>query len=139
MWINQCEDISGYFGFVYQITNKLTGASYIGKKQYFRCLKKTVRGKKNRITVKVESDWRTYTSSSKHLNEDIEKFGLESFEFKILSNHTGKQELAFAEIREQWERDVVYAKFPDGSKMYYNRRIERINYSKEIAGLIKFV
>jgi len=96
------------FGFIYEITNKVNGKKYIGKKQCVRKIKrKPLKGKtRNRIDHK-ESDWKTYTSSSKELNEDIEKHGIENFEFRILKICGSKWELGYEEIKEQIARDVL--------------------------------
>jgi len=96
------------FGFIYEITNNITNKKYIGKKQCFnRVKKKPLKGyKKNRISKK-ESDWKSYTSSSKDLNEDIEKYGKENFTFKIIKVCNSKWALAYFEIKEQIERDVL--------------------------------
>jgi len=96
------------FGFIYYIENLLTGKYYIGKKQCNRRVKKKpLKGKtRNRISSK-ESDWKSYTSSSKELNEDIIKFGKESFMFKIIKVCGSKWELAYEEIKEQIKRDVL--------------------------------
>lgn len=105
------EDIYVYenmFGFVYLITNKITNKKYIGKKQCSRKIKrKPLKGKtRNRIDHK-ESDWKTYTSSSNELNEDIAKYGKENFEFRILKICGSKWELGYEEIKEQIARDVL--------------------------------
>jgi len=96
------------FGFIYEITNTVTSKKYIGKKQCKSKLKrKPLKGKKNkRIEIK-ESDWKEYTSSSTELNEDIKKFGKDKFIFKILRACGSKWELAYFEIREQLERNVL--------------------------------
>jgi hypothetical protein len=96
------------FGFIYEITNKVNGKKYIGKKQCVRKIRrKPLKGKtRNRIDQK-ESDWKTYTSSSKELNEDIQKYGKENFEFKILKICGSKWELGYEEIKEQISRDVL--------------------------------
>ncbi len=96
------------FGFIYEITNKINGKKYIGKKQCVRKIKrKPLKGKtRNRIDQK-ESDWKTYTSSSKELNEDIQKYGKENFEFRILKICGSKWELGYEEIKEQIARDVL--------------------------------
>jgi hypothetical protein len=96
------------FGFIYEITNKLSGKKYIGKKQCIRKIKrKPLKGKtRNRIDHK-ESDWKTYTSSSNELNEDIQKHGKENFEFRILKVCGSKWELGYEEIKEQISRDVL--------------------------------
>jgi midasin (ATPase involved in ribosome maturation) len=96
------------FGFIYEITNKANGKKYIGKKQCIRKIKrKPLKGKtRNRIDHK-ESDWKTYTSSSNELNEDIKKYGKEIFEFRILRVCGSKWELGYEEIKEQISRDVL--------------------------------
>lgn len=96
------------FGFIYLITNNITGKKYIGKKQcQSRVKRKPLKGKKrNRIDSK-ESDWKIYTSSSNELNEDIIKYGKESFTFQILQACDSKWALAYYEIKEQLDRDVL--------------------------------
>jgi hypothetical protein len=96
------------FGFIYEITNKVNSKKYIGKKQCVRKIKrKPLKGKtRNRIDHK-ESDWKTYTSSSNELNEDIQKYGKENFEFRILKVCGSKWELGYEEIKEQIARDVL--------------------------------
>ena len=96
------------FGFIYEITNKVNGKKYIGKKQCVRKIKrKPLKGKtRNRIDYK-ESDWKTYTSSSNELNVDIQKHGKENFEFRILKVCGSKWELGYEEIKEQIARDVL--------------------------------
>jgi len=96
------------FGFIYEITNKISGKKYIGKKQCQRKIKrKPLKGKtRNRIDHK-ESDWKTYTSSSNELNEDIQKYGKDNFEFRILKVCGSKWELGYEEIKEQIARDVL--------------------------------
>ena len=96
------------FGFIYEITNTATGKKYIGKKQCKRKLKrKPLKGKKNKRIEILESDWRAYTSSSTELNEDIIKLGKEKFVFKILRTCGSKWELAYFEIKEQIDRNVL--------------------------------
>jgi hypothetical protein len=96
------------FGFIYEITNKVNGKKYIGKKQCIRKIKrKPLKGKtRNRIDHK-ESDWKTYTSSSNELNEDIQKYGTENFEFRILKVCGSKWELAYQEAKLQFENNVL--------------------------------
>jgi len=96
------------FGFIYEITNTISGKKYIGKKQCKSKLKrKPLKGKKNkRIEIK-ESDWKEYTSSSADLNDDIVKLGKDKFVFKIIKTCGSKWELAYYEISEQINRGVL--------------------------------
>jgi hypothetical protein len=97
------------FGFIYEIINTATGKKYIGKKQCKTKLKrKPLKGKKNkRIEIK-DSDWREYTSSSTELNEDIKKYGKNKFIFKIIKICGSKWELAYFEIKEQIDKNVLF-------------------------------
>jgi hypothetical protein len=97
-----------FFGFIYEITNTVTGKFYIGKKQCLRKIKrKPLKGKtRNRIDHK-ESDWKIYTGSSNDLLEDIKKYGKENFTFKILRFCNSKWELSYFEAKEQMARDVL--------------------------------
>jgi hypothetical protein len=96
------------FGFIYEIINLKTNKKYIGKKQCYKRLKrKPLKGKtRNRISM-IESSWKEYTSSSKELNEDIEKYGKNNFQFKILKTCNSKWELAYEEIKEQIHKNVL--------------------------------
>jgi hypothetical protein len=99
------------FGFIYEITNTVTNKKYIGKKQcQSRIKRKPLKGKKrNRIDFK-ESDWKSYTSSSKELNEEIQKYGKDKFIFKILRTCDSKWALAYFEIKEQIDKNVLSEK-----------------------------
>jgi hypothetical protein len=85
------------------------------------------------VTVKKESDWKTYTSSSVQLNKDILEHGIHNFEFTILHLARSKQELDFLETKEQWQRDVL------SSDKFYNGRIEQIRFNKYTKDKIKFI
>ena len=97
------------FGFIYEITNTVTNKKYIGKKQcQSRIKRKPLKGKtRNRIDFK-ESDWKAYTSSSNDLNEEIKTYGKDKFVFKILRTCDCKWALAYFEIKEQIDKDVLF-------------------------------
>ena len=80
-------DIKSHFGFVYRITHKKTKKAYIGCKQYFV----TRKGKK------IESNWKVYTGSSKHLNEEIKRLGKKQFRFQIVGEYKNKRSLRYYE------------------------------------------
>ena len=85
MWLHNnepFEDCGDWYGFIYEITNNLTGKKYIGRKYFSTAKTKQVKGKKKRI--RVESDWKDYWGSNKPLQADIEEHGKENFSRKIL-------------------------------------------------------
>jgi hypothetical protein len=110
-WVYSDESLTASdipFGFIYQIENKLTGRKYIGKKQCQTILKrKALKGKTRRRLEVIETDWKTYTSSSRELNEDIIKYGKENFTFSILQWCESKAELGYYEIKLQLEVDAL--------------------------------
>lgn len=59
------DDIKKAFGFVYIITDKTTGRSYIGQKHFWSS--KTTQKNKVKKKVKCESDWKKYQSSNEYL------------------------------------------------------------------------
>ena len=81
MWLYKNEPFEevpeNAYGYVYLITNNVTGKKYIGKKLFWFKKTKTVKGKKKRL--KVESDWREYWSSSDEVKKDVETLGADNF------------------------------------------------------------
>ena len=107
-----------YVGFVYEITNKMSGRKYIGKKLVqFKKSRPPLKGRKNRRRYIIESDWREYYGSSDALTEDIEKLGHDNFTREILFYCKNKAELSYIEAREQFARKVLE------SDAYYNGHI----------------
>ena len=96
------------YGFIYIITNNVTGKRYIGKKQMKSVKKlKPLKGRKNKRHFDIETDWKTYTSSSNDLNADIEKYGKDKFSFQIVHLCDSKFELAYYEAKKQFALDVL--------------------------------
>ena len=111
-------------GFVYLITNNLSGRKYIGKKlaKFSKTTYKTVKQKngikkKKKVRSKVDSDWRDYYGSSEHLTADIISLGTENFSREILYYCTSKAQCSYIEAREQFSRKVLE------SLDYYNGHI----------------
>ena len=101
-------------GFVYLITNKLTGRKYIGKKlaKFSKTTYKTVKlkngnKKRKKIRGKIESDWQTYYGSNEQLNKDVTQLGSENFTREILYYCRSKAECSYIEAREQFSRRVL--------------------------------
>lgn len=96
------------YGFIYVITNTTNSKKYYGKKQMKSVKKlKPLKGRKNKRHFDVETDWKTYTSSSNDLNVDIEKLGKDKFTFEIIRFCESKFELAYYEAKIQFDNDVL--------------------------------
>ena len=111
-------------GFVYCITNTVSGRQYIGKKlaKFSKTTYKTVKlkngtKKKKKIRSKINSDWQEYYGSNIELNKDVELHGKENFTREILHYCKSKAETSYIEAREQFDRKVLE------SKEYYNGQI----------------
>ena len=107
-----------WFGFVYVITNKVTGRIYVGKKVFWNNLKKkltktelaeqTGPGRKpTHKRVTKESNWLTYWGSNKELLEDVKELGQDNFERKILKLCKSKKELTYYELHYQCKEEVL--------------------------------
>ena len=102
------ESVELPYGFIYKITNLTNDKKYIGKKQCQSIRKRPpLKGKKNKRHEKIETDWKTYTSSSNELNKDLEKLGKDSFKFEILRWCDSKWELSYYEARLQFKEEVL--------------------------------
>lgn len=117
-----------WLGFVYRIIDRTNGVQYIGKKQFWMTRRVKVKGRKNRKVTKKESDWKTYTSSSSHVNNAINEKGKENFTFLIESFHETKSSLHYAEIEFQVMEDVLRATMHDGTKSFYNKMIGNVKF-----------
>lgn len=111
-------------GYVYLITNLITGRKYIGKKlakfskTTYRVVKlKNGNKKKKKIRSKIDSDWQTYYGSNDELNQDIQTLGQENFKREILYYCTSKAQCSYIEAREQFRHQVLE------SDAYYNGQI----------------
>lgn len=118
---------SGYQGFVYLITNQVTGRKYVGKKFLVapKILPKT-QTRKRRKRIRVESDWRSYFGSSAELLADVKKYGPENFTREILRFCSTKGDCSYYELKEQIERNVLE------TDDYYNNYIGGKIHSKHL-------
>ena len=120
MWLYRNEPLEvipeNAYGYVYLITNLSTGKQYIGKKLFWFKKTKVIKGKRKRS--KVESDWRTYWSSSDDVKTDVAQLGEESFRREILHICRNKGSCNYLEAKEQMLRGVLE------SDNYYNSQIQ---------------
>lgn len=117
MWIYQgqeynpsCEELkeSGYIGFVYIITEDSTEMKYVGKKLFWRKVKRPpLKGKKRKRIDIVESDWRSYYGSSVQVQQIVEERGESAYTREILRFCKTKGECSYYEAKEQFDRDVL--------------------------------
>jgi len=117
MWLYENKEISsiedmpqGTFGFIYIVTYKPTGTSYIGKKVLYHNQKKKLTKKElaeqtgpgRKPTTKVvtkESDWKTYYGSAKPILELIKSGEKEEFTREILMFVNNKKLLTYYECK----------------------------------------
>jgi hypothetical protein len=125
-------------GFVYLITNTITGRMYVGKKlaKFSKTTYKVVKlkngtKKKKKIRSKIDSDWQEYYGSSLELNTDVEKLGKDNFTREILHYCTSKAQTSYLEAKEQFDRKVLE------SDAYYNGQISVRVHGSHIIKLFK--
>jgi hypothetical protein len=111
-------------GFVYLITNLVTGRKYIGKKlskfskvSYKMVKLKNGTKKRKRIKSKIDSDWKDYYGSNTELSQDVATLGADNFRRDILYYCKSKSECSYIEAREQFNHRVLE------SRDYYNGQI----------------
>ena len=111
-------------GFVYIITNTVSGRMYVGKKlarfkttRYKMHTQKNGKKVRKKIRGAVASDWQEYYGSSDQLNRDVESIGRDQFRREILYYCRSKAECNYIEAREQFARKVLE------SDQYYNGHI----------------
>ena len=115
----ESEDIKDYFGFCYILTDFENGKQYIGRKYFY-----SVRKKKGiRKKVRSESDWKSYYSSSKKIQQMVLESGPNRFKREILSLYKKKGQVNYNETKLLFQHNVLEAVDEYGKKLYYNENI----------------
>ena len=106
-WLFRGEPVNdipkGIQGFVYCIRCLANGKLYIGKK-FTKSIRK-VKGKTRRVGS--ESDWKDYWSSSDILKADVEKYGTDQFERRIIVFCKTRGDASRLEISLLWKHNVL--------------------------------
>lgn len=97
------KDIGKSYGFVYLITDSITGKMYVGRKYFWSMRKKKGASKRKR----EESDWKSYYGSGDEIKSLVKEFGQNRFNRQILSVHSTRGDVNYSEVREQFRRDVL--------------------------------
>jgi len=131
-WIYQgkifdTEDINGYYGFVYLITNTTNNRKYIGRKYFWSFRKKKGHARR----TKQESDWKKYYGSCPELKEEIKTTGKEYFKREMLSIHTTLGKCNYEETRQLFVNNVLTESLDDGTPAYYNSNVLGRYYRKD--------
>jgi len=118
-WVGEVDpDI--YYGFIYLITNTVSGRKYIGRKFYHTYKKR------KRIR---ESNWRVYAGSCKPLKEDMKRLGKDKFTFEIICNYKTRGGVVSGEVHFQTDNDVLSPELlPCGERLYYNGQIGSVKF-----------
>ena len=115
----ESEDIKDYFGFCYILTDFENGKQYIGRKYFY-----SVRKKKGiRKKVRSESDWKSYYSSSKKIQQMVQESGPNRFKREILSLYKKKGQVNYNETKLLFQHNVLEAANVNGERLYYNENI----------------
>lgn len=112
---------SGYYGFIYLITNLATGKQYIGRKYFTMSKQRQVKGKKKKS--RVESDWKTYWGSCEPLLKDLEALGEDNFKREIIRLCKTRGETNYWEAKLQFHHNVLEEMLPDNTPAWYNANI----------------
>ena len=125
------------FGFIYITTHIPSGKSYLGKKSLYHNVKKKLTKKElaeqtgpgrkpTTVTVKKESDWKTYYGSAKPILELIKQGKQKEFERKILRLVDNKKLLTYYECKYLFKLGVL-----ENHDEWFNDNIQGRFFSKD--------
>jgi hypothetical protein len=106
------EVIGDAYGFVYVITNELSGRRYVGRKYFTKAGYKTVKGKRKKL--RVSSGWEDYYGSNKTLLEDVKNLGAENFTRRMVKLCRNRSECSY------WETALIFQYEALLSDRWYN-------------------
>jgi hypothetical protein len=117
-YITELSDMpEGTIGFIYKITNGKTGQYYIGKKNVASIRKRnfgkkeiaalTDKRMKRYEMITKESDWKTYRSSNKIVQDWFKDSDNDQLELRILRFCSSTKSLTYYELQEQFAHNVL--------------------------------
>jgi len=112
-------DVDNYFGFIYIITNKVSGKKYLGRKFFH------VHQKRKRVR---QSNWKVYTGSCKVLTEDIRALGKSKFTFEIYRLYKTRGGLSYFETYHLCVKDTLTERDINGERTWYNGNIGAVRW-----------
>ncbi len=121
------EVIGDAYGFVYVITNNISGRRYVGRKYFTKAGYKTVKGKRKKL--RVSSGWEDYYGSNKTLLEDVKKLGAENFSRAIIKLCKNRSECSY------WETHYIFQFEALLSERWYNEWVTCKISAKHLASL----
>lgn len=99
------ESPDDFFGFVYVISNLITGEKYIGKRLFSKAGYKQIKGKRKKI--RKENQWQDYFGSGPQIIENVKKYGKENFSREILRLCQSRGECNYWELSEIMSRHAL--------------------------------
>ena len=122
----------GLHGFAYCVKHKETQKLYIGRKGFFTGGRKTrtnAAGKRVKNSrFGAETNWKSYTTSSNHINDIIEEDGKGAFDFYIIEVYGTKGGISYREPNLMHKLDVLTARSSDGERLFYNGNIPAVKF-----------
>ena len=120
-----------YEGFVYRITDTETGEKYIGQKRFRKTKTLPItKTRKRRKKTLVESDWRSYFSSSEVIKENVAQGHSGRYTREILKFGYSKGDLNYLEMFWQIQLNVLFR--DDYLNGIINARIHRKHITERL-------
>lgn len=93
------------YGFIYIITNLISGRKYLGRKYFTKAHSRQVKGKIKKS--RIESDWKAYWGSNTELQEDVKQHGEDNFKREIIHIGFSRGEINYVEAKEIFVRGCL--------------------------------
>ena len=110
------------YGFIYEVRFLLDNKRYIGKKAYHAYNKSGTKKLK-------DSNWKTYSGSSKELQTMVDEYGEEAFQFIVLREVCTKSCWSYSESNALHKVDALSARDAlSEERIYLNKAINKVQW-----------